>query len=141
LLTNAHVVNDCAIVHDRIDLAVIPVDVADQPANALKGVAFRNPEWSDETYVFGYPPVSKLHAPYLVVQRGEVVNPSVRSQQDEGFFLYSAIARPGNSGGPIVAQDGRVVGLVTDELPDAQQWQRRSIVGCPQAKYELHSST
>lgn len=102
-------------------MAVIPVDVTDQPANTLKGVAFRDPKWSDETYVFGYPPVSKLDAPYLVVQRGEAVNPSVRSQQDERFFLYSAVARPGNSGGPIVAQDGRVVGLVTDELPDAQQ--------------------
>jgi hypothetical protein len=32
----------------------------------------------------------------------------------EKVFLYSAIARPGNSGGPIVAQDGRVIGLVVD---------------------------
>jgi hypothetical protein len=110
-----------ALVHDTIDVAVIPVDTTDGPANALNGLAFRDPEWSDETYVFGYPPVSKLDAPYLVVQRGEVVNPSVRSQQDERYFLYSAISRPGNSGGPIVAQDGRVVGLVTAELPDALQ--------------------
>jgi S1-C subfamily serine protease len=29
-------------------------------------------------------------------------------------FLTSAIERPGNSGGPIVARDGRVVGLVVD---------------------------
>jgi len=57
----------------------------------------------------------------FVVQRGEVVNPAVKSQQDEQFFLYSAIARPGDSGGPIVAQDGRVVGLVTHDLPDAKQ--------------------
>ena len=57
----------------------------------------------------------------FVVQRGEVVNPAVKSQQDEQFFLYSAIARPGNSDGPIVAQDGRVVGLVTHDLPDAKQ--------------------
>ena len=70
---------------------------------------------------FRLSPISTLDAPYLVVQRGEVVNPAVKSQQDEQFFLYSAIARPGNSGGPIVAQDGRVVGLVTHDLPDAKQ--------------------
>jgi S1-C subfamily serine protease len=31
-------------------------------------------------------------------------------------FLYSAIARPGNSGGPIVSETGHVVGIVTEEL-------------------------
>ena len=76
------------------------------------------PEWSNETYIFGYPPISTLDTPYLLVQRGAVVNPAVKSQQDEHFFLYSANARPRNSGGPIVAQDGRVVGLVTHDLPD-----------------------
>ncbi|CAM5742414.1 hypothetical protein MAUB1S_01516 [Mycolicibacterium aubagnense] len=30
------------------------------------------------------------------------------------IFLYSAIARPGNSGGPIIAHDGRVIGIVVE---------------------------
>ena len=110
-----------ALVHETVDIAVIPTDTTGERVEALGGVAFRDPEWSDETYIFGYPPISTLDAPYLVVQRGEVVNPVVKSQQDEQFFLYSAIARPGNSAGPIVAQDGRVVGLVTHDLPDAKQ--------------------
>ncbi|MCU1701374.1 MAG: hypothetical protein JWR34_7437 [Mycobacterium sp.] len=112
-----------ALVHDEIDVAVVPVDGMDDEfgMNALDGVAFRDPEWSDETYIFGYPPISTLDGPYLVVQRGEVVNPSVVSQHNQQFFLYSAIARPGNSGGPVIAQDGRVIGLITHELPDARK--------------------
>ncbi len=60
----------------------------------------------------------------LIVQRGEVVNPSISGMHGQTLFLYSAIARPGNSGGPIVASDGRVLGLVTQELldPGRPQW-------------------
>ncbi|MFV8054623.1 S1 family peptidase [Mycobacterium sp. 48b] len=110
-----------ALVHDTVDVAVIPLDVGSPPLNAIPGVAFRNPQWSDDTYVFGYPPISTLDGPYLVVQRGEAVNPAVRTRENEEYFLYSSIARPGNSGGPVVAQDGRVVGLVARDLPDARQ--------------------
>lgn len=35
------------------------------------------------------------------------------------IFLYSAIARSGNSGGPIVAQDGRVIGLVVEDSAES----------------------
>jgi S1-C subfamily serine protease len=48
----------------------------------------------------------------LTFQTGEVVSPDVRSFRGQRFFLYSPTTRPGNSGGPIVAQDGRVVGVV-----------------------------
>jgi S1-C subfamily serine protease len=73
----------------------------------------------------------------LLVNRGQVVNPSVTSwsgqsvpedhpnwpegdpnRPDDEYFLYSAITRPGNSGGPIVAQDGRVIGIVAHEVLD-----------------------
>jgi S1-C subfamily serine protease len=32
------------------------------------------------------------------------------------YMLFSAIARPGNSGGPIVSEKGRVLGLVSKEV-------------------------
>lgn len=55
----------------------------------------------------------------MVCERGEVVNDSISdySTNDE-FFVYSATTRPGNSGGPIVAQDGRVVGIVAQDVLD-----------------------
>ena len=45
------------------------------------------------------------------MQKGAVTNESVTSFSGESLFLYSAIARPGNSGGPVMSEDGYVVGL------------------------------
>jgi S1-C subfamily serine protease len=83
-------------------------------------MAFRDPDWADEVYVFGYPRVPMTAEMALTVQRGEVVNPAAETIPDrQKIFLYSAIARPGNSGGPIVAQDGRVIGLVVEDSAEA----------------------
>ena len=44
-------------------------------------------------------------------QPGAVTNESVTSLSGESLFLYSAISRPGNSGGPVMSEDGYLVGL------------------------------
>jgi len=106
--------------HDTVDVGVIRVEptVGSRGLTPLDGLVFRDPAWSDTTYTFGYPRVPTAVGNPLIVNRGEVVNPSVQSMFGEEFFLYSALTRGGNSGGPIVAQDGRVLGLVTDEAFD-----------------------
>jgi S1-C subfamily serine protease len=117
--------------HPTLDIAVIEA----QPPSAghfapLRGMVFRDPKWADEVYVFGYPRVPMTDDMDITVQRGEVVNPAAKTLPDrQRIFLYSAIARPGNSGGPIVAQDGRVVGLVVEDSADFRTTARAKTKG------------
>ena len=104
--------------HDSLDVAVIEVDPGSSGLITLPGMTFRDPAWGDDTILLGYPPgqlPDGPDGPNLIVQRGQVVNPGVTGYAGERLFYFSAIARPGNSGGPIVAQDGRVIGMVIDE--------------------------
>lgn len=110
-----------AATHPTLDVAVIKFDMPDgKYIPYLAGMAFRDPDWADEVYVFGYPRVPMTADMAITVQRGEVVNPAAETIPDrQKIFLYSAIARPGNSGGPIVAQDGRVIGLVVEDSAES----------------------
>ena len=115
--------------HSELDVAVIEVQSPDSGLfTPLDGMVFRDPAWADEVYLLGYPRVPWMVGTDITLQRGEVVNPlvetpPVRDDDTEAAgiipnrgkaFLYSAIARPGNSGGPIIAHDGRVIGIVVE---------------------------
>ncbi|WP_156616770.1 serine protease, partial [Mycobacterium sp. 852014-52144_SCH5372336] len=110
---------------DHPDLDVAIIQVSPPALKPTPGMVFRDPAWADEVFVLGYPRVSWMVDTGLVIQRGEVVKPLAevpavvpddadpwdRPERTKAF-LYSAIARPGNSGGPVVAHDGRVIGIV-----------------------------
>ena len=99
-------------VHSRDDVAVIRVD--DSRLAPVPGLAFLAPTIGQTVYSFGYPIVPQVRSAYLVMQSGEVTNERVISLEGEELFLYSATARPGDSGGAIVSEDGYVVGMATN---------------------------
>jgi len=101
--------------HPRVDVGLLEVE---QPMPLLPGIAFRSPVVAESVFTLGYPRVPLSRESALVMQRGEVTNPGVTLLDGSVVFLYSAIARPGNSGGPILSEMGHVVGIVTEELSE-----------------------
>ena len=108
---------------ETADIAVIQVDI---PMKPVPGLAFLAPIVAQTVYTFGYPKIPNVRPrlpntddAYLVMQSGEVTNEHVVASDGAELFLYSAISRPGNSGGAIVSDDGYVVGIVT-ELTDGR---------------------
>lgn len=101
--------------HPEVDVAIVRVSgLNGAHMDAADGLAWRDPTWSDEVTIFGYPSVPTVFETHLIVQRGKVVNPRVVSAGGQAF-LFSATARPGNSGGPVTGQDGRLLGIVTHQ--------------------------
>lgn len=107
--------------HESEDVAVIRVKEA---LTIVPGLGFLAPMVSQKVYRFGYSrvpcsvPTSTGSSP-LVMQSGEVTNESVLVFGGMELFLYSAISRPGDSGGAVVSDDGYIVGMTT-ELSDSR---------------------
>ena len=98
--------------HSTEDIALIRVDRTLTP---LKGAVFRKPIIAQSVYTIGYPRLPNTRNASLTMQPGSVTNECVMSLSGETLFLYSAISRPGNSGGPILSEDGYVVGVAVED--------------------------
>ncbi len=95
--------------HDEVDVAVVRVE--GPPLFPLDGALMQAPVVAKTVYTLGYPKLPGLRDASVTMQQGAVTNESVASLAGDKLFLYSAISRPGNSGGPVVSEDGYVVGL------------------------------
>ena len=89
------------------DIALIKCEGLEVPALPLADRLSRS---GSDIMVLGYPGGSLLGME-LKVTRGAVISQG-DPQMDGGNFLHSATVNPGNSGGPIVDQQGKVVGIV-----------------------------
>ena len=111
---------DTIVKHPDVDVAVIRTIEQLLPA---PGLAFLRPEVSQKVYRFGYariPCSIPLDSGGPTIESGEVTRASVIVFGGVELFLYSAVSRPGDSGGAIVSEDGYVVGMTT-ELSDARR--------------------
>ncbi|PLP95020.1 hypothetical protein CYD26_05910 [Pseudomonas sp. FFUP_PS_473] len=131
ILTCAHVITDMkpygtqivqgversierTIAHHSIDVGIIKLTKGEcRPDPAI---TFRNPTSAERVYTLGFPRIPLSRDPALIIQSGEVACEYIRTIHNDEVFLYSAIARPGNSGGPIISSSGHIVGIVTHDL-------------------------
>lgn len=68
-----------------------------------------------EIITIGYPSIPMTKFPYQVYHKGEI-NSFVADYYDNDLFLISAKTSSGNSGSPIIDDLGTVIGIVTQEL-------------------------
>ena len=107
------------IKHPDIDVAVIKTR---EQLSPTPGLVFLRPEVSQKVYRFGHArvpcsvPMSNREP---TIESGEITRMSMIVFGGSELFLYSAVSRPGDSGGAIVSEDGYIVGMTT-ELSDAR---------------------
>lgn len=99
--------------HPTIDIGLIRVE---PELPVLPALSFRDPHVSESLYTLGYPRVPLARSAPLIMQSGEVTASEVKLLHGADVFLFSAVARPGNSGGPVISSTGHVLGIVTEEL-------------------------
>lgn len=102
---------DEAAIHTHADVDIAVAEVEGAPMTPLQGAIFQRPVVAQTVYTLGYSKLPGLREASVTIQEGAVTNESVTSLDGERLFLYSAISRPGNSGGPVMSEDGYVVGL------------------------------
>lgn len=131
ILTCQHVLNDMKIndsvmingnkikvketyTHDLVDVGLIKiVESVDMDFQIVFGEA----STLDEIVTMGYPPVPMTKDAYLISQKGEI-NSFVEDYHGIEHFVYSAVTRPGNSGGPVFSKRGHLCGMSIRHLED-----------------------
>ncbi len=108
-----HVGDGQFMCHKTQDVAIMHLEQSLKPVN---GLVFHPPRVGHTIHVLGFPHIPMASSPALVMHSGEVTNQSIDLFEDQKAFLYSAITRPGDSGGPIISQDGYLVGIATKDL-------------------------
>ena len=101
---------------EKEDVAIIQADKSLEP---VTGMVFQAPVIGKNVFALGFSGIPNTkHEPILTMHGGAVTNESVTlyGPKEENLFLCSAISRPGNSGGPIISEDGYIIGIVSKDL-------------------------
>lgn len=133
VLTCAHVIDDMIldgiveiegqeieICHSLTDSSIKAdvgfISLKEKLAPSLPDLGFREARVLEEVVIAGFPSIPRSLTPIATLHRGEICGRIDNTFDGSPLELFSAIARPGNSGGPVVSLDGRIVGIVTRSL-------------------------
>ncbi|MBD8650841.1 trypsin-like peptidase domain-containing protein [Rhizobium sp. CFBP 13726] len=131
ILTCAHVVEDMqvdevltvnghetrvqkTVPHPSEDVAIIYLAAPAPPP--LADMAFRPARLLEDVLICGFPPIPYAAEARATYHRGEIAALSVPTCSNVKVDLFTAVARPGNSGGPLLTPEGHIVGIVTQRL-------------------------
>ena len=136
LVTNAHVVGACSAIFVHSDRRKERVEILSK--DPIQDIAFlklkdykstRNlplrenqPTLAEDLMVAGYPFGTSISSE-LKITKG-IVSALVGPQDNRAFIQIDAAVQPGNSGGPAIDLDGRVVGMVTSKLDPVKASER-----------------
>jgi S1-C subfamily serine protease len=127
LLTNNHVVENCTRIRTQNPATIATIRARDKKNDlALLETTGRFSVFAEfrlegavigeEVMIAGYPLVGILGQD-LSVTKG-VLSSTKPSEKNREIFLHTAPTQPGNSGGPVFDNSGRVLGVVVGKLND-----------------------
>ncbi len=105
-----------------VDVAVFKVDLKGLELPRLIFDATINHNIDDNTFllddvlVIGYPPIPFTVMPIQIAAIGQVNAVIDVRHSKYPHFIISSLARGGYSGGPVISEEGKVIGIVTDSL-------------------------
>ena len=121
IATAEHVVDGCKRIEvDNLEASIVVADKKNDIAlikvnktyQDIANIKVRSPKLGMDVMAFGYPLSDTLSSTHISVTKGSVSSLS-GFHDDTTRFRYTAPSQPGNSGGPIVNDRGRVIGVVS----------------------------
>ena len=104
-------------IHPHIDFGVIILSTPILDINY--DIALRNSTILEKIIIAGFPKIPRNLNPCIIVQSGEIagrINSYGENSHQIELELFTAVSRPGNSGGPVMSMDGKLLGIVSQSL-------------------------